>query len=247
VLACDRIPAGLADLGHAFGQLSALAFRFQLVEITPWVRSGGEEIIFTNTTKARTEIVARSVVEVSWVGHAERPTVSVASTPLDDVEAALVSTRTPGGLKRTWSAQEIRQAIEEEAKLSPAKLACALRLLQFCVDHSAEGRITNQATVYPTFAFRIQGRSYRDGRRLSRPLWTVDTNYEYLYVMLENLPHLVESDAIEGLRERIGRTLRKACGPGDSYLSVRLDHLPEQVADLESLSLELQQHFAARQ
>jgi hypothetical protein len=157
VLACDRIPAGLADLGRAFGQLSALAFRFQLVEITPWVRSGGEEIIFTNTTKARTEIVARSVVEVSWVGHAERPTVSVASTPLDDVEAALVSTRTPGGLKRTWSAQEIRQAIEEDAKLSPAKLACALRLLQFCVDHSAEGRITNQATVYPTFAFRIQG------------------------------------------------------------------------------------------
>lgn len=88
VIACDKAPTGLDELIKGVTTQSALGFKIDLVEITPYICQHTEDsgIIFASRTHLTTEIVARTAVTVTYRQGDMQPSVNVQTTAISDVE-----------------------------------------------------------------------------------------------------------------------------------------------------------------
>lgn len=95
VIACDKAPTGLDELIKGVSTQSALGFKIDLVEITPYICQHAEDsgITFASRTHLTTEIVARTAVTVTYRQGDMQPSVNVQTTAISDVEENIHAVR----------------------------------------------------------------------------------------------------------------------------------------------------------
>ncbi|MEI7704269.1 MAG: hypothetical protein WCK73_06690 [Deltaproteobacteria bacterium] len=93
VVACDEAPEGLRDFVASVTAQQALGnYELRVCELTPFIGPSGMvgDVFLVPTEMVRTEVVARTVVEVTGV-HADGQRVSARVTPQDEVQANMAA------------------------------------------------------------------------------------------------------------------------------------------------------------
>lgn len=95
VIACDGAPEGLREFVRGVARQSALgAFELRVVEIVPHVADAApQELLLVPCSPLRTEIVARTAVNITYEEGQPKPGVSVSVTSPDEVEEAIRQAR----------------------------------------------------------------------------------------------------------------------------------------------------------
>lgn len=94
VIVTDGAPDGLRELTRAVAGQAALGeFQLHVVELKPYVVHGSDEVLLLPTTLARTEIVARTAITISYEAGVERPAVAVVASSPEEVEQAIAETQ----------------------------------------------------------------------------------------------------------------------------------------------------------
>jgi hypothetical protein len=94
VIVSDGAPDGLRDLVRAVAGQAALGeFRLHVVELNPYVAHGVEGVLLVPSALARTEIVARTAITVSYEVGSAQPSVSVVASSPAEVEEAIAEAR----------------------------------------------------------------------------------------------------------------------------------------------------------
>jgi hypothetical protein len=98
VIACDIAPEGLRELVAAVTAQHSLGnYELRVCELVPYVGSTGPDggLLLVPGTSVRTEIVARTTVEVR-AGADGHPSISATTTPLDEVQDNLAAAISDG-------------------------------------------------------------------------------------------------------------------------------------------------------
>lgn len=215
VIACDQSPPGLDDLGEAVHRQSALAFRLQVVEVTPFVASRDGAILFEKRVRARTEIVARTHVSVSWEGEGRPATVHVSSTPLDRQEEVLSEAESG---KRRWTNEEIREYVEETEELSEVDRDTLLWLLDLAARLSFGGRVTQSKTKHPSFGWRAKLPS----ENRVRTIWSAWPGYDVVWIYRSGLRAMTSEAEAERLDEAFATLTDERQTVGSEYITIPL-------------------------
>lgn len=235
VVACDRAPQGLDQLGRALDRLQALAFRVCVVEVEPWVGDPARsQILFLQRTRLRTEVVARTLVDVRWHGGLERPLVSVTTTSGEELERAMAD-KEDGTRPRRWGAEEIRRFLRESEEVEDEHRELLEGLLDFALREGEGGEVTARATARPTFSFRVRGR-LADGRAVTRVAWSYNPPQPFLWIQDRGLRSLLAPRHHEELLERIHAVFGKDLGGGEDLLAIPLARIAECPEELLELS-----------
>jgi hypothetical protein len=105
VIACDGAPDGLRDLVRAVAGQAALGqFQLHVVELIPHVTAGIEGVMLLPQVAARTEIVARTAVTITYSQAAEQPSVSVVASSAEEVEQRIADVRAGTSMRRSLAA-----------------------------------------------------------------------------------------------------------------------------------------------
>ena len=98
VIACDKAPIGLRETVEGVAVLNALAFEFSVIEVRPYSIEGDPAVLFLARPRLETDIVARTLVTVTYQEGVARPGVSVTVDSPRKVEDAVrdVQRRTAG-------------------------------------------------------------------------------------------------------------------------------------------------------
>jgi hypothetical protein len=140
VIACDRCPPGLRDVVSSVIKQEVLDFKFEVVEVTPYVnQQNGDDIIFSSSRVLETEVIARTSVTVTYQQGLPRPGLEVQTTSLDEIEENISLTnagRTMSERAREWSEDEIDQHFgsHEDPVIRD--------LYRFCRSHTSNGKIS---------------------------------------------------------------------------------------------------------
>ena len=90
VIACDGAPDGLREFVHGVTNQSAVGgYELRVVELVPHVLDGQPGMLLVPNTPVRTEIVARTAVNITIQEGQPRPGVEVNVTPQDEIAAAV--------------------------------------------------------------------------------------------------------------------------------------------------------------
>ena len=162
VIACDRVPAGLADVVAGIASQRTLAFDLDLVEITPFVREVAEEaeILLVPSTRLRTEIVSRTAVTVTYRAGDVQPSTNVQTTSLADIEEKMSAARSGRSAeKRPWTTEEILREIRQRPDAETG-----LAIFEFCQAHTAPGHLLPESpTAKSIVKFVVEGLA-KDGK-----------------------------------------------------------------------------------
>jgi len=90
VIACDGVPNGLREFVHGVTNQSALgSYELRVVELVPHVTAERPGILLLPSTPIRTEIVARTAVNVTYLQGQPKPGVEVVVSSQDEVVDAI--------------------------------------------------------------------------------------------------------------------------------------------------------------
>lgn len=90
VIACDGTPEGLRDFVRGVSNQSALgAFELRVAELVPHIAAGHQGVLLLPSVAVRTEIVARTAVNVTYLEGQPKPGVEVVVSSQEDVTAAI--------------------------------------------------------------------------------------------------------------------------------------------------------------
>lgn len=88
VIACDRSHRSLVEWVRAAASQSALGFELRVVELTPHVNASAPgEVLFRATTRAKTEVISRTAIQITHEPGTANVVVNVAVTPGEEIEA----------------------------------------------------------------------------------------------------------------------------------------------------------------
>ncbi len=94
VIVSDGTPAGLEELVRGVaGQATLGDFQLHVVELVPHVCDGIEGILLLPNTRAKTEIIARTAVTVSYRAADEKPVATVVASSVEQVEEAIAAAK----------------------------------------------------------------------------------------------------------------------------------------------------------
>ena len=181
VIACDEAPEGLRELVQALCRQATLHdFRLHVAEVAPFVPPGAEsadELLLIPAIPLRTEVVGRVVVTVNSAAaqdEASAPSVSVETTPLEEMEERLEATR-HDSRRFKWTQAGFEEQLRGRA--APACLPATERLYAFLKDHAV--RFTLGTGAVPSFNPRLPG----FGQRSVLTLYAngnLSLNYQYI-------------------------------------------------------------------
>ena len=90
VIACDGVPDGLREFVHGVTNQSALgSYELRVVELVPHVTAERPGILLLPSTPIRTEIVARTAVNITYREGQPKPGVEVVVSSQDEVAEAV--------------------------------------------------------------------------------------------------------------------------------------------------------------
>ena len=124
VLLCDRIPPGVFDWLERVSAQTALPFEFQVIEAVPHAPEGADSpIVFVPATRAETETIQRTVVEIRKSADVEG--VSVNLVPLKTGKALAKTDKALAQRKKDNVRALVRDAIAHLRRLQPPIFAPA--------------------------------------------------------------------------------------------------------------------------
>ena len=157
VIACDKAPQGTFELARSVSAQSHLGFSLDVVEVTPYVprQAAGGEIMLVPSVRLSTEIVARTAIKVDYPPDGARPSVSIETTSVTDIEenlrAAEAGTRRNPG--RMWSNAEIEDVFVSSDD------PVVRDLFLFAKEEGFEGRFQSGGPkISPAFGFYLRVR-----------------------------------------------------------------------------------------
>lgn len=105
VIVCDVAPDGLRELVRAVaGQASLGQYQLHVVELVPHVADGIEGVMLIPRIMARTEIVARTSVTVTYSPATAQPSVSVVASSPEEVEQKIADARAESTMRPSLAA-----------------------------------------------------------------------------------------------------------------------------------------------
>jgi hypothetical protein len=203
VIACDEAPEGLRELVQALCRQATLHdFRLHVAEVAAFVppeAARADELLLIPAVPLRTEVVGRMVVTVNTPAAQDGaigPSVSVETTPLEEMEDRLEATRHDSP-RFKWSKEGFEEQLR--GRVAPAYLPATERLYAFLKDHSV--RFTLGTGAVPSFNPRLPG----FGQRSVLTLYAngnLSLNYQYIS----------GSPEVETRRDALMRALRPVFG-----------------------------------
>ena len=187
VVACDVAPPGLARFLSSISRESALSFTLSLAEITPFSRDIKHPwpVLFVSSVLLRTEIVSRTAVTVRYQeGHDVRPSVSVETTSIEEIEQNLADAENA----RLWTEEEIEEAVRM------AENPIVTRLFELARDESNAGQFHSPGKKRsPVFGFYIT-RTDPDGAVSTKQVYNYRVGDSTLRVYLNMLDTMVSRE-----------------------------------------------------
>lgn len=152
VIACDESPPGLRDMVAALSRQSALDFRLHVAEVATFMRPGADEVLLVPAVPLRTEVVARTVVTVTYQLGQAPPAVDVQTTSLEEMESGLLSAKQGSG-RRRWTEEGFLEQLRN--RTDPVFLPAAEKLFGFLKTHAE--RISYGTGLSGSFNPRLKG------------------------------------------------------------------------------------------
>lgn len=194
IIACDAAPVGLKRLIKGVAQQSALPFDLSLVEIKPFVRAGCDKgnVLFVAGKSLSTNVVNRTVVTVRYEkGSVPRPSVSVKTTSLQDLESVIT------GKPRGWTNEDV------EAEIESLGVPIIRKLFDLARMYSVDGRVISPGkTLKPVFGMYLEGVCAK-GQPNSSQLFNQRLGDANLRIYLNMLKNIVSADLYEQFIDKL--------------------------------------------
>ncbi len=115
VIACDIVPTGLIEVVKGISGQSALGFQMSLVEVRPFINDQNPDILFVPNEIARTEIISRTTVHVSFPEDHPSPVLRFETTPVEVAEERTRRVRRQSTPDRQWDRPSFVQQVREKS------------------------------------------------------------------------------------------------------------------------------------
>jgi hypothetical protein len=235
VIACDMVPRGLNEVVRGIATQSTLGFTVLVVEITPYVMDEGDflEILFVPRIRLESEIVARTAVTIGFKKDEGRPSVSVTTTSIDEIEKN-IDAGTKRSLGRLWTTEEMEAAFLESDD------PVIRELFEFTKQYSAGGRFMSPGPKkYPVFGF------YVTGQRSDQTISTIQImNYsmeesaaKFAKLYLNQAAMLSSSEVFEEYRNKLNAALGNLIRPDDREPFIPISVIGDNLEELKSVIL----------
>lgn len=246
VVACDRAPVGLDDVGASLHRLSALAFGLRVIELVPHVGEALDgTVLFLRHERMRTQIVARTLVQVSVEGGSDRASVTVSTTAPDEVADAVERTQGDARDRQYWSREEIAGFVER-TDFDRAEQDLVLGLLAFASDVAFGDRITSKPTVHPTFSLFVDGARHLGRGRRGPIMWSVGVRpgrIQYVEVFTAALTRHFGEEQVQRLVKEIEAAVEAPLRRNTDYAVVPAERLRERLPGFLEVSRRYLERF----
>ena len=233
VIACDKIPAGLTDVVSGITSQSALAFDLDVIEVAPHIRDGNEssEILFVPSTRLSTEIVSRTAVTVTYREGDPKPSTSVQTTSLEEVEKKIkAANRRLNPEARAWTDEEV------EAEVQAVGRPITRKLFEFIKQHSADGQfLAAGKKLRAIFGFYVDG--LRDGVPKRLMVFNCGADWSEVYIYMNFAESIVSADTAMLFRRKLKDVLGDGINVDRKEASVPLDVIEEHLEDFNAIML----------
>lgn len=242
VIACDRVPAGLAEIVEGVASQHALGFDLDLVEVVPFVGPDWEagDILFVPSPRLATEIVARTAVTVTYRQGDPQPETHVETTTIDDIEQNVRTARQTNAAARIWTAEEVDRAFEEDG--DPVKL----KLLAFAKQSSSDGQyVASGPKQAANFGFFVAGRKH-DGRAATYRIFGCPIDSGYVDVYINTAAALLDEPELAEFRQLLKSVFGEDINVERPEPSVPVEAMSQRMEEFQQLVLWLQDQARRR-
>ncbi len=225
VIACDKVPPGLPEIVAGIATQHSLGFDLDLVELTPYVHevSDSAQIVFVPTTRLVTQIVSRTAVTVMYQQGDTKPSTSVQTTSLEEIQENLKYAS-----RRSSAEVRSRNSDEVEAEFRELGNPVTDRLYQFAKQNSFGGPVTSSSkTANASFGFYVQGRVAGVPKRLT--VFSCATSWSYVCIYLNFASQMVSDQTMREFRQRLTSALGETFNAAGKAPSVPLEIVGEHV------------------
>ncbi len=238
VIACDKVPPGLPEIVAGIASQHSLGFDLDLIEVTPYVRevSDTAEIVFVPTTRLATQIVSRTAVTVTYQQGDTKPSTSIQTTSLEEIQENLKSAS-----RRSSAELRSRNPEEVEAEFRELGNPVTDRLYQFAKRNSFGGPVTSSSkTANASFGFYVQGIVNGVPKRLT--VFSCATSWSYVCIYLNFASQIVSDETMSEFRQRLTSAFGETFNAAGKAPSVPLDSVGQHVDEF----LEIMSWFKAQ-
>jgi hypothetical protein len=221
VIACDKVPPGVAETVASLSSQASLGFECDVVEIVPFVREVNEsaELIFVPSIRLSTEIVARTAVVVTYRQGETVPQTSVQVTSAGEIAKA-VDDIVKGA--RNWTEDEVVREVEltDDQVLKD--------LYSYAKRHSDNGRVVTEGTKQnASFGLHVEGKV--DGILRRRCIFACPVPWRTVNIYMSNVDTFYSSIVAAEFRTRLANALNDAIDISKPAPGIATDQLGERL------------------
>lgn len=237
VIACDRVPPGLAEIVQGIAAQRTLGFELDLVEIVPYVRGDDspDDILLVPTSRLSTEIVARTAVTVIYRQGESKPEANVQTTSMEEIQENIRAAQQPATKGRVWTQAEVVEMIRAEGNEVEKKL------LEFTLRHSDAGQVVSEGLKSTAaFGFYVPGAT-AEGKRVRQMLFYCVLGWELFPLKLNLIEQLVDQSTMAEFKQRLVAAMGETIDVRQKAMNVSVTALQTRLPAFEQTMLWIKQ------
>ncbi len=201
IIACDKLPHGLKEIVEGICTQSAVDYKLDVLEITPYIiNENKEEIFFVPKPRITTTVIGRTVVNIDFLNTNNKlPVINIQTTSLDEIEENVREIE-KGRKGRYWSDEELKEIYENNDN------EILRNIFEFTFKESYSRKINSDGIkINPAFGFYVSGKRIDNNDTRIIQLFGYKSANESIRIYFNMFATIIESEVLNEFKTKISR------------------------------------------